>query len=277
MAALQMASTRLPHSDSSALAFRAYEAMAPLYDRFTADYEYEGWLEAIEVWAAASGLRGNRLLDVACGTGKSFLPMLARGYKVTACDLSPSMVAKARRKAPTVAAVVADMRELPWVDCFDLLTCLDDAINYLLSEDDLHRALRSFAAALAPGGIAVFDANSLATYRSTFSESFVVDSDGWTFEWRGENDTRFRPGEVAAATLTAVGSRFYPPIRHVQRHWPVEVLRSACEAAGFDRVAFRGQITGGRLVGDPDEAAHTKVVCLATRTPRRSRPTVRAA
>ena len=38
------------------------------------------------------------VLDVACGTGKSFLPLLERGYDVTACDISEAMLRVARTK-----------------------------------------------------------------------------------------------------------------------------------------------------------------------------------
>src|SRR3954466_9469538 len=114
----------------------AYDALAPFYDRFTADYEHEPVLEQIEALAVERGLDGRRVLDVACGTGKSFLPLMLRGYDVTACDVSPEMVQRARQKlAPRDRGrvVVADMRALPWEGEFDLVTCLDDAVNYLLT------------------------------------------------------------------------------------------------------------------------------------------------
>src|SRR5512143_3404997 len=79
---------------------RAYDCLAPYYDAFTAGYDYATWTAALEALAAEHGLAGKRLLDVACGTGKSFLPFLGRGYEVTACDISPAMLAIARTKAP---------------------------------------------------------------------------------------------------------------------------------------------------------------------------------
>src|SRR3954454_12293784 len=114
------------------LAAEAYDGLAPAYDAFTAGHEYECWLDYLEALAVEHGLPGRDLLDVGCGTGKSFLPMLERGYDVVACDLSPQMVARAREKMPTGAArvLVADMRELADLGAFDLVTCLDDAINY---------------------------------------------------------------------------------------------------------------------------------------------------
>jgi SAM-dependent methyltransferase len=71
------------------------------------------------------------VLDVACGTGKSFRPLLRRGYEVTGCDISPPMLEQAPAGAPGVRLVPADMRALPDLGAFDLVTCLDDALNYL--------------------------------------------------------------------------------------------------------------------------------------------------
>src|SRR5712671_8218095 len=110
-----MAISLTQFSDTSGMAtLDAYEPLAPLYDRFTAAYDHDRWLTAVEKLAREEGLKGRRLLDVGCGSGKSFLPMLARGYEVTACDISPAMVKVARRKvAGRARVIVADMRSLP--------------------------------------------------------------------------------------------------------------------------------------------------------------------
>src|SRR3954467_8513306 len=118
----------------------AYEAIAPVYDEFTAHHDYGLWLGALLPEAERHGLRTGRLLDVACGTGKSFIPMLERGWQVTACDISAAMVELARAKVgDAVDLSVADMRELPELGRFDLVWCLDDAINYLLSGEELEQ------------------------------------------------------------------------------------------------------------------------------------------
>src|SRR5215207_9538088 len=101
-----------------------YDVLAPAYDVLTAGHAHGAWLREIEHLALDHGLRGRRLLDVACGTGKSFEPLLQEGYSVTACDVSPGMVAHARRRAGGHARVlVADMRRLPVLGAFDLVTC----------------------------------------------------------------------------------------------------------------------------------------------------------
>ena len=117
---------------------RAYEAIAPVYDEFTAHHDYELWLGHVLPELRRHGLRQSRLLDVGCGTGKSFLPMLRRGWDVVACDVSPAMLELARAKAgDAVKLSVADMRKLPVFGEFELVWALDDPINYLLDVDEL--------------------------------------------------------------------------------------------------------------------------------------------
>ena len=100
-------------------------------------------------------------------------------------------------------------------------------------------------------------------------EDFEVRHGSSRFRWRGLGSADFQPGSLAEARIEVVGVDA-PESRHVQRHWPVATLRRACSSARFSRISFRGQMTGCRLVGDPDEERHTKVVCLAAKgRPRR--------
>ena len=253
---------------ASPAALPAYEVLAPFYDRYTADYEHELVLEQIEELALDHGLRGRRVLDVGCGTGKSFLPLLARGYDVTACDISPRMVERARSKLDAGdegRVVVADMRALPWRRAFHLVTCLDDGFNYLLGESELAGALRSIAAALRPGGLAIFDVNSLRTYRETFAEEFVVESGQTVFEWRGEGTGDVEPGDLCSAVLDVrvASGRLRATSRHTQRHHPRASIAAACARAGLQLLAERGVAPGARLVEDADEDVHRKLVFVA--------------
>lgn len=103
----------------------AYEAFAPVYDIFTAHYDDELWIGELVSALERNGLSGKNLLDVACGTGKSFLPMLERGWDVTACDISPAMLERSRAKVgEAVPLSVADMRSLPEIGKFDLVWAL---------------------------------------------------------------------------------------------------------------------------------------------------------
>jgi SAM-dependent methyltransferase len=60
---------------------------------------------------------GDRVLDVAAGTGNVAVRAAARGAQVTACDIAPRMVALGReRTGPAVEWVEADVEDLPLPD-----------------------------------------------------------------------------------------------------------------------------------------------------------------
>src|SRR3954470_1224750 len=121
---------------------RAYDALAPGYDDLTRGHDHAGWTALLEARAVEAGLTGTRLLDVACGTGNTMLPMLERGWAVTGVDISEAMLAEARVKTGDAARLVAhDMRELPVLGEFDLVWCLGDALNYLDTTEELTAAL----------------------------------------------------------------------------------------------------------------------------------------
>jgi SAM-dependent methyltransferase len=247
----------------------AYDVLAPYYDHFTADYAYESWIAAIERRAIALGLRGRRALDLACGTGNSTEPLLARGYSVRACDISPQMISEARRKYPdhADAFVVADMRELPDLGEFDLVLCLDDAVNYLLSAEELDATFRSVAEVLAPSGVFVFDVNSLLTYRTSFAEDTVREGDGVLLAWQGETEATFACGDIGAATVAIFTERDDGlwerlSMRHVQRHHAPQAVRSALSRAGLE-CALAGQHRGARLEDAFDDERHIKLVYFA--------------
>jgi SAM-dependent methyltransferase len=253
--------------DDPALA--AYEPLAPFYDVYTQGYDFERWLSKLEALALEHGLRGNRLLDVGCGTGKSFVPMLGRGYEVVGCDISPAMVERARATAAGRAQVlVADMRELPPVGTFDLVTCLDDALNYVLSDEELTAALAGMGRNLRPGGLLVFDLNTLATYRGLFARDFVSESDDVLFCWRGEAAEDAQPGEVHSAVVEVFahdGGECWRrhSSRHVQRHHTRDAVEAALAAAGLELLLVHGQVTGERIDAVPDETRHRKLIHLA--------------
>jgi SAM-dependent methyltransferase len=258
-------------SDSPALS--AYEAIAPYYDALTSSYDYERWLDALERLALGHGLSGRRLLDVGCGTGKSFEPLAARGYQVTACDLSPAMVARARAKAPDGARVlVADMRRLPvTLGAFDLVICLDDAINYLLSVRDLVDCFASVRALLDPDGLFVFDLNTLLVYRSGDVQDPRQEGAGPRFRWHVDAARDFRAGGLWSAELEVQVGESEKPIlsRHLQRHHPRRRVVRALSDAGLEVVAVRGQVRGAHLQPDADELAHNKFVYVARRADKR--------
>jgi SAM-dependent methyltransferase len=249
---------------------REYETFAAFYDDFTAVSDYEKWTGYVLDLAGRLGHGGTTLLDVACGTGKSFMPFVDRGFDVTGCDLSEAMLAEAARKAPGVRLVRADMRELPVLGSFDLITCFDDSLNYLLDEADLQRAFASVARNLSGTGIALFDLNTLAAYRTTFARDRVTGQDGTVFAWRGEGSADAAPGSRADAVIEIFapsGSGLYERVRvrHAQRHFPPERVVALFGGAGLEPRGVYGVEDDGRPVDELDEMRHLKALYAARR------------
>ncbi len=256
-------------------ALDAYQRMAPFYDGFTAANNYERWLACIEGLALAHGIEGRRVLDVGCGTGKSFMPLLERGWEITACDLSPAMVQIARQRLPAGSAarvLVADMRDLPDLGEFDLVTCMDDAIDYLLEPDDLIAAFRNVARLLAPTGVYAFDTNSLGAYQAGMSREFAREDTEAFYVWRGLGPSDFPPEGLASARIEVFARTGHhewtrSSSQHVQRHHSIATVETALEQAGLRCTQVLGQTRGVCLHAHPDEQLHAKLLFVAQHQP----------
>ena len=158
------------------------------------------------------------------------------------------------------------MRELPELGAFELVTCLDDAVNYLLDRRG-PRAPRSRASArlLAPDGVYLFDTNTLATYRAGFAADATFERPLAAAVWRGETAEPIEAGALCSAVDRAGRDGGGAVSRHVQRHHPQPTIRRALTSAGLACRAVLGQSTGGVLHEDADEDAHTKLVYVAGR------------
>jgi ubiquinone/menaquinone biosynthesis C-methylase UbiE len=91
---------------------RGVEQIPWLYDAYMALVDRGGFAR----WRRwlASGARGD-VLEVGCGTGRN-LPHYDRPRRVTALELDPGMLSRARRRAPEVRFVVGSAEDLPFRD-----------------------------------------------------------------------------------------------------------------------------------------------------------------
>jgi SAM-dependent methyltransferase len=99
-----------------------------------------------------------RILDVACGIGTQTLGLAGLGHAVTASDLSPAAIERARVEAAkrglAIDFSVADMRVLParFREQFDLVIACDNAVPHLLSDGELLQAFEPMFVCTRPGG-----------------------------------------------------------------------------------------------------------------------------
>ncbi len=98
---------------------------------------------------------GARILDVPCGFGRHSLLLARCGYRVTGVDISPELLARARRQAAAHSLPIAfrrgNMRRLSGLRGFDLLLNLFTSFGYFGDAGD-RIVLQGFYRALRPGG-----------------------------------------------------------------------------------------------------------------------------
>ncbi|MBF6673520.1 MULTISPECIES: class I SAM-dependent methyltransferase [Glutamicibacter] len=113
---------------------------------------------------------GERILDLAAGTGTSSVPLAEAGAKVTACDMSNGMLAEGRKRYPQLDFVYGDAHELPFEDgTFDAVT-----ISYgLRNIDDTEKALSEMRRVTKPGGrivVAEFSTPTVAPIKVAYQQ-----------------------------------------------------------------------------------------------------------
>jgi SAM-dependent methyltransferase len=136
-------------------------ALARLYDLDLEDDPGD-----LDLYLALADRADGRILELGAGSARLAVPLAAAGHPVTAVDVDPAMLERARARA--AAAGVPDGRlELVEADLLDLR--LPDAGRYamafialnslmlLASREAQRRALQTLAAHLAPGGLAAVD------------------------------------------------------------------------------------------------------------------------
>lgn len=129
----------------------AYDAIAAEYDDRVAP---SSWVRE-RLWERLDALfpRGSRVLDVTAGTGLDALHLTARGVEVTACDLSPGMLARLAVRAPSVPAVVADLARLDEAAIEGPFDGLISTFAGLNAAADLRGFARAAARLVWPGGV----------------------------------------------------------------------------------------------------------------------------
>lgn len=245
----------------------AYEAFAPIYNEFNHLNDYEMWLgRGLLPELEKRGLKHGRVLDVGCGTGRAFAPLLRRGWEVTGCDLSPAMLERAEEEGGgRVELVEADMCELPVFGEFELVISLNDPVNYLLGDEDLERALVGMRSNLADEGLVLFDCNTRATFESVYTtEVREVEHAGRRWVWRGIGEIESDPPMFE----NRIEGDDIEPIRHRERFRPEAEVRETMAAAGLDCLAALGMVEVDREVAfsEPaDEAEHFKIVYIGAK------------
>jgi ubiquinone/menaquinone biosynthesis C-methylase UbiE len=189
-------------------------------------------------------VEGRRLLELACGTGTVAVAMAADGWRVYGVDGSEAMLAEARRKAEDRGVEVAfsrqDMRSFALPERVDLVTCLYDSMNYMLTSEDLLATFRRVYDALEPGGLFLFDMNTAYALAELWDdEVHLSDEEDMTVIFASHYDER-RQRVTVEATVFERRGELYRKIQeeHTEQAYPLEQVATLLTDVGFKVEAY---------------------------------------
>ncbi|HUC07367.1 MAG TPA: class I SAM-dependent methyltransferase [Solirubrobacterales bacterium] len=190
---------------------------------------------------------GERVLDMACGTGRHSHELARRGFEVVGTDISPDLlaIAEADAEAESLSAsfLAVDLRELDFDQEFDLVLNLNDgAIGYFETEEENHRTFEVIAAALRPGGGNLLQLPNVLYAETHLPQTTWIAGEGMVelIDHRWEPRTRYLEGSTMPILVGEVFEGVSPiPFR--QRLYSVDELTEIYDSVGMEfSGVFRG-------------------------------------
>lgn len=219
----------------------SYQTFAQVYDAIMDDSLYERWGHFVDQQLQN---HGQKLLELACGTGALAVTLKKRGYDVTGLDLSPNMLSLANERALSAKVhlplIEGDMLDLSEVGEFEVVTCFSDSICYMPDEKAVSTVFKEVANVLSSAGTFLFDVHSTYQVDEIFpGYMYNEQSEDISFLWQSyigevkhsiEHDLTFFVYDKEIDLY----ERFDET--HKERTYPLETYYDMLEQAGFSSV-----------------------------------------
>lgn len=215
---------------------KLYSELAEWFHLLTAPSEYVEEAEQFRSLIAEFCPDARTVLELGSGGGNN-ASHLKQHFEMTLSDLSEEMLALSRSINPACEHVPGDMRTLRLGRVFDAVF-VHDAVDYMLTEDDVRAAITTVAAHCRPGGVAIVVPDHLV-------ENFVSSTEhGGNDEgerglrylmWTWDPDPSDRTYLADFAYLLREGTEVrVEHDRHLCGLFPRQTWLSALEDVGFD-------------------------------------------
>ncbi len=221
----------------------AYTALASVYDEWMDNVPYEEWAEYLCGLLADYGVKDGLVLELGCGTGNLTELLARRGYDMIGVDQSEAMLQAAMEKRARsgldILYLLQDMREFELYGTVAAVVSLCDTMNYLTEYEDLVATLKLVNNYLDPGGVFIFDLNTLYEYRNVIGQDTIAETrEDSGFIWENYFDEESRINEYCLTLFLQEEGDLYRRCDevHYQRAYELEEIRRAAAQAGMEFV-----------------------------------------
>ncbi len=152
-----------------------YVAYAKVYDDLKGDRSENTYRLEYLIRKHHPGAR--TLLDLACGTG-SIAQGLAKDFAIVGVDNAPGMLQIAKAKLPHLKWIQANMTHFTLHQKFDVVYCLHNSMNHLVTFKEWEDTFLTVAAHLHKGGLFIFDSNPPQKMDSLVQAGLMVSQAG---------------------------------------------------------------------------------------------------
>ena len=221
----------------------AYSTLAGAYDALTRDVGYEKRADYLEKLFQRSRIPVHTVLDLACGTGTMTWLLAGRGYEMIGVDNSEEMLCEAMSKTGEGITPLFLQQPMPKLDLYgtvDAAICCLDSLNYLTNPRDVCRTFARLHLFIAPGGVLVFDINTVEKLAALDGQVFLDENEDTYCVWR----TEYQRGicsyymDIFRQKANGVWERGFE--EHRQRGYTVEELTAWLTEAGFTNIRTYG-------------------------------------
>ncbi|MBQ7587001.1 MAG: methyltransferase domain-containing protein [Lachnospiraceae bacterium] len=135
----------------------------------------------------------NLVVDLGCGTGTLTHLMYKKGYDMIGIDVSDSMLDVAQKKRDDkeydILYINQDMRDLDLYSTVGTVYSVCDSVNYILRDEELVRTFKLIEKFLYPGGLFMFDFNTVYKYSNILGDSTIAENrEDCAFIWENYYD-----------------------------------------------------------------------------------------
>ncbi len=258
-------------SDRKEVPMEAYTGFAEVYDLFMDNVPYEPWSRYIISLLEEHNIPEGLVLDLGCGTGKITRLLSGAGYDMIGVDNSEEMLQQAlEQEHENILYLCQDMREFELYGTVAAVVCICDSLNYILEEEELLQVFRLVNNYLDPGGIFIFDLNTLYKYRELLGESTICENRREaSFIWENYFVEETGINEYDLTLFIRENSGLYRKYEetHIQRGYELETVIGLIREAGMEFAAVYDAFTR-----EPPRADSERVYVIAREHGKRSGP-----